>query len=50
MFDVMNGIRPSRPTHRQFTDDLWELMQRSWDQDPESRPEVSLILEALGTT
>ncbi|KAF9644146.1 kinase-like protein [Thelephora ganbajun] len=42
---IMQGKRPSRPTHPTFTENLWSLMQRCWGHDPRSRPEVS---EALG--
>ena len=38
--DVLVGKRPSRPAHRSCTDGLWALIQRCWDQDPGSRPEI----------
>ena len=38
-----------RPVHPTFTDNLWMLMQRCWDQDPHLRPEVSEILQVLLT-
>ena len=44
---IMRGDRPSRPTHPDFTDELWVLMQRCWDQDPRSRPDVSEVLQNL---
>ena len=44
---IMAGRRPPRPTHQQFTNQLWNLMQRSWDQDPVSRPEVSEVFKIL---
>ena len=47
MLAVMSGKRPPRPTHPNFTDELWELTQRCWDQDPRSRPEVSELLGVL---
>lgn len=43
----MKGVRPSRPGHPHFTDQLWVLMQRCWDQNPHSRPEVSEVLKVL---
>src|ERR1700760_3897460 len=30
---IMGGTRPSRPTRSDFTDELWTLMQRCWDQN-----------------
>ena len=47
MLAIMAGGRPPRPTHQQFTDQLWALMQRCWDQNPLSRPEVSEVFKVL---
>jgi len=44
---IMSGTRPSRPIRSEFTDELWSLMQRCWDQDPYLRPEVSEVLKVL---
>ena len=44
---IMSGTRPSRPTHSDFTDELWTLMQRCWNQDPHLRPEVTEVLKVL---
>ena len=44
---IVNGRRPPQPTHPALTGELWTLMQRCWDQDPHSRPEVSEVLMAL---
>ena len=49
MLAIMQGRRPSRPTHPTFTDDLWMLMQRCWDHNPQSRPDASEALEVLLT-
>ena len=46
---VVQGGRPARPTHPNFTDDLWALMQRCWDPTPDSRPEISYFLQGLLT-
>ena len=46
---IAQGRRPQRPVHPTFTDNLWMLMQRCWDQDPHLRPEVSEILQVLLT-
>jgi len=45
---IMNGTRPFKPTHPDFTDELWALMQRCWNEIPHSRPEVSEVLKVLG--
>ena len=47
MLAVMRGRRPPRPTHPVFTEKLWTLMQRCWDQDPRLRPEASEVLRVL---
>ena len=47
VFIMIAGERPPRPTHQQFTDQLWTLMQRCWDQNPHSRPEVSEVVKVL---
>ena len=44
---IMGGKRPARPTHSNFTDELWALMKRCWDPDPRSRPEISEVWKAL---
>jgi hypothetical protein len=41
---IAQGKRPQRPTHPNFTEKLWTLMQCCWDQDPYLRPEISEIL------
>ena len=43
----MNDKRPSRPTHPTFTEDLWTLVQRCWDQDPYSRPQILEVSKVL---
>ena len=49
MSAICRGERPSRPTHPALTENLWTLMQRCWDHDPYSRPEVSEVLQVLLT-
>ncbi|KAF9789353.1 kinase-like domain-containing protein [Thelephora terrestris] len=47
MLYTTEGKRPPRPTHPIFTENLWTLMQRCWDHDPNSRPDVSEVLQIL---
>ncbi|KAF9645427.1 kinase-like protein, partial [Thelephora ganbajun] len=47
MLLIIQGERPSRPTHPTFTENLWSLMQRCWNHDPHSRPKVSDALQIL---
>ena len=47
MLSMAQGERPPRPTHPTLTENLWTLMQRCWDHDPHSRPEVSEVLQVL---
>ena len=44
---IMAGRRPPRPTHPQFTDQLWTLARHCWDQNPFSRPEVFEVFKIL---
>ena len=44
---IMQGERPARPTHPTLTDDLWILMQLSWNHDPELRPNASEVLKVI---
>jgi len=43
----MAGERPPRPTHPTLTDELWELIQRCWDQEPQSRPKILEVAQVL---
>ena len=49
MLAVTQGRRPPRPIYPTFTENLWTLIQRCWDHDPHSRPEVSEALQILLT-
>lgn len=44
---IAGGKRLPRPTHPTFTDELWTLTQRCWDQEDYLRPLVSEILQIL---
>ena len=44
---VIGGERPTRPEGSWFTDDLWEILERSWSPRPKDRPTVEAILERL---
>ena len=44
---IVGGERPPRPAHPSCTDNLWALIQRCWDQDCRSRPEISEVLQDL---
>ncbi|KAH8832201.1 kinase-like domain-containing protein [Flagelloscypha sp. PMI_526] len=46
-FDVAQGRRPIRPSQGDFHDDLWDIVQMCWDQNPTSRPESSFVLDSL---
>lgn len=47
MLAITRGRRPHRPTHIAFTEELWLLMQRCWDHNPHSRPEMLEVSQAL---
>ena len=44
---ILDGKRPTRPTHPSLTSKLWTLMERCWNQDPLLRPEMSEVLKTL---
>ena len=47
---IISGKRPPRPTHSGLTHEVWELMNRCWDQRQHHRPrmlEVLLVLNPL---
>lgn len=47
IFKVMAGMRPERPTHPDMTDEIWEMVQGCWREDPTKRPKISDVLECL---
>ena len=47
MMVIMRGDRPPRPSHLTLTDELWELVQQCWNQDPRKRPPMPKVLQAL---
>ena len=49
MLSVVQGKRPPRPIHPGFTEDLWKLIQRCWNGDPNSRPQASEVALQLLT-
>lgn len=46
---ISSGKRPERPEHPSLTNDLWNLNQRCWDQEPLLRPEISEVVNHLQT-
>lgn len=42
---IIHDKRPPRPAR--LDDRIWTLVQRCWDKDPASRPEVGQIVEEL---
>lgn len=46
---VLAGRRPPRPAHRCLTNNLWELVERCWNQDPRDRPDISDVILDLRT-
>ena len=47
---VLAGKRPERPAHSSLTDNLWDLNQRCWDQEPLLRPRITEVVCYLRTT
>ena len=44
---IISGGRPPRPMHSGLTDELWELMNRCWNQDRHNRPRMLEVLLGL---
>ncbi|KAF9789173.1 P-loop containing nucleoside triphosphate hydrolase protein [Thelephora terrestris] len=47
MTKILNGMRPERPTHPGFTDDLWALTQQCWEEEPQDRPSMDVVVERI---
>ena len=46
---IVQGKRPERPTHPNFTEKLWSLTQRCWNGNHNVRPRISEVMEILVT-
>ncbi|KAF9789442.1 kinase-like domain-containing protein [Thelephora terrestris] len=47
---VLEGKRPERPREdagKPFTDDIWEVLEHCWEQQPRDRPSVQCVLDVL---
>jgi serine/threonine protein kinase len=47
LFKVPIGGRPRKPESARevgFTDDMWSLVERCWDQNPEKRPTMREVV------
>ena len=44
---IMGGKRPTRPNHCDFTESLWALTQKCWDEEAQNRPEVREVIKVL---
>jgi len=47
LLSILKRRRPPRPTDQAFTDGLWALTQRCWNQEAHLRPRVSEVSEVL---
>lgn len=48
MFQVIEGIRPSRPPGNVISDHVWNIMQKCWSHNFEERPSIISIVLELG--
>ncbi|KAK7041494.1 hypothetical protein VNI00_009362 [Paramarasmius palmivorus] len=46
-FAVWRGDRPSRPTNVEIQNELWSLINRCWEGEPGSRPNIVDVLRSL---
>ena len=44
---VLNGKRPAREAS--FTDNLWTMLERCWESQPDARPSIEDVLRCLET-
>jgi len=52
MIAVKRGKRPPRPTHelsqtRGLNDEIWRIIEKCWNQDPNKRPTARVVVESL---
>jgi len=47
IISITSGQRPERPDHPEFTNPLWKLTQRCWDQEARNRPKIQDVIKAL---
>ena len=50
MNKIISGVRPKRPTEAMavgFSDNVWEIAEHCWHEDPTQRPSVSAVLDRL---
>lgn len=44
---IITDERPSRPTHQQLSDQLWEIIEKCWFRDPSQRPTILEVVTFL---
>ena len=44
---ILGGNRPTRPAHPNFSDNLWSMVKRCWNQNPQWRPEIAEVVHWL---
>ena len=44
---ILGGNRPTRPAHPNFTDNIWGIVKRCWNHDPQRRPEIAEVVHWL---
>ena len=47
---ILTGIRPYKPkaaAHIGLVDELWDILQRCWDEERESRPDLRVVRACL---
>jgi len=47
---IIEGGRPPRPVNPSLTDDVWALVRRCWDQEPQLRPGMRSVLQDLASS
>ncbi|KAE9397481.1 kinase-like protein [Gymnopus androsaceus JB14] len=47
IIQVLNGARPSRPESVWCSEKLWDLVKKSWGQEPRDRPSAAFIHASL---
>ena len=44
---ITTDERPPRPTHKELSGQLWELIQRCWQKNPLQRPTIREVVHIL---
>jgi serine/threonine protein kinase len=47
VYAVVSGGRPKRQHCPQVNDDIWAILEKCWDADPDKRPSIGILLRFI---